>query len=257
MEWQAPAIVLEARPHGEGGAVVSVLTEAHGRHLGLAKGGASRAQAGLWQPGNLVEVRWLGRLPEQLGTFSGEMVHPTAALALDDPLALALLNSACALATDALPEREAQPRVFSGLLALMANLGQGAAAMMADYIRWEALLLEALGYGLDLASCAVTGERDNLTHVSPRTGRVVSTAAAEPYLDRLLPLPLFLLGGQAERDPAEWLKGLRLTGHFLARDAFGIRHRPVPPARDRLEARIAALLPPPTVPPATEPPAHA
>ncbi|KAA2214951.1 DNA repair protein RecO [Teichococcus oryzae] len=243
MEWQAPAIVLEARPHGEGGAVISVLTEAHGRHLGLARGGASRAQAGLWQPGNLVEVRWIGRLPEQLGHFTGEMVHPSAALAMDDPLALALLQSACALASDALPERESQPRVFSGLLALMANLGRGAEALMPDYIRWEALLLEALGYGLDLASCAVTGTAGHLTHVSPRTGRAVSAEAAEPYRDRLLPLPLFLQGGQDERDPSEWLKGLRLTGHFLARDAFGARHHPVPPARERLEARIAALLP--------------
>ncbi|PWC30732.1 DNA repair protein RecO [Teichococcus aestuarii] len=244
MEWQAPAIVLEARPHGEGGAVVGVLTEAQGRHLGLAKGGASRAQAGLWQPGNLVEVRWVARLSEQLGAFSGEMVHPTAALALDDPLALALLNSACALAADALPEREAQPRVFSGLLALMANLGRGAPALLADYIRWEALLLEALGYGLDLSACAVTGTAGHLTHVSPRSGRAVSAEAAAPYAGRLLPLPLFLQGGQAEADPAEWLAGLRLTGHFLTRDAFGSRHRPVPAAREWLETRIQALLPP-------------
>lgn len=244
MEWQAPAIVLEARPHGEGGAVVSVLTEEHGRHAGLAHGGGSRAQAGLWQPGNLVEVRWVARLAEQLGSLRGEMVHPTAALALDEPLTLALLNAACALAADALPEREPQPRVFSGLLALMANLGRGGPAMMADYIRWEALLLEGLGFGMDLSACAATGTTDDLTHVSPRSGRAVSRAAAEPYRDRLLPLPLFLQGGQAEADPAEWLAGLRLTGHFLARDAFGARNRALPPARDRLADRIASLLPP-------------
>ncbi|WP_159997814.1 DNA repair protein RecO [Roseomonas sp. 18066] len=243
MEWQAPAIVLEARPHGEGGAVVQVLTEAHGRHAGLAHGGASRAQAGLWQPGNLIEARWTGRQAEQLGALRGEMVHPTAALALDEPLTLALLNAACALAADALPEREAQPRVFSGLLGLMANLGQGAPALLADYVRYEALLLEALGFALDLSSCAVTGTRDDLSHVSPRTGRAVCRAAAEPYRDRLLPLPLFLQGGQDERDPAEWLKGLSLTGHFLTRDLFGGRHRPVPAARQRLVDRVAGLAP--------------
>jgi DNA repair protein RecO (recombination protein O) len=171
------------------------------------------------------------------------MVHPSAALAMDDPLALALLNSACALAADALPEREAQPRVFGGLLTLMAELGRGPQALMADYIRWEMLLLESLGFGLDLAACAVTGVAEPLTHVSPRSGRAVSAEAAAPYADRLLPLPPFLLGGQNDREPAEWLKGLRLTGHFLARDAFGARHRPLPPARERLEARIAALGP--------------
>jgi DNA repair protein RecO (recombination protein O) len=67
MEWQAPAVVLDARPLGEGGAVVSLLTEAHGRHAGLARGGASRAQAPVWQAGNLVEARWVARLADQLG----------------------------------------------------------------------------------------------------------------------------------------------------------------------------------------------
>jgi DNA repair protein RecO (recombination protein O) len=241
MEWDAPAIVLEARAYGEGGAIVSVLTEAHGRFAALAKGGASRAQAGLWQPGNLVEVHWVSRLADQLGHLTGEMVHPTAALAMDDPLALALLNSACALATDALPEREAQPRVFAALLPLLAHLHAGGMPLVTDYIRWEMLLLESLGYGLDLSRCAATGSTEALEWVSPRTGRAVSAAAAEPFAGRLLSLPSFLLGGQAERDPQAWLKGLRLTGHFLERDVFGARHRPVPPARERFEQRIADL----------------
>lgn len=70
MEWQAPAVVLDARPLGEGGAVVSLLTEAHGRHAGLARGGASRAQAPVWQAGNLVEARWVARLADQLGSLA-------------------------------------------------------------------------------------------------------------------------------------------------------------------------------------------
>ncbi|MFC7609611.1 hypothetical protein [Teichococcus aestuarii] len=86
--------------------------------------------------------------------------------------------------------------------------------------------------------------------MSPRSGRAVSAEAAAPYAGRLLPLPLFLQGGQAEADPAEWLAGLRLTGHFLTRDAFGSRHRPVPAAREWLETRIQALLPPPPEAPA-------
>ncbi|EHM02154.1 DNA repair protein RecO [Acetobacteraceae bacterium AT-5844] len=241
MEWEAPAVVLEARPYGEGGAIVSVLTAEHGRYAGLVRGGFSRAQSGLWQPGNLVEVRWVGRLPDQLGHMTGEMVHPTAALAMDDPLALDLLSSACALAADALPEREPQPAVFAAMLPLLAHLQQGGQEMLAEYVRWEMLLLEALGYGLDLSRCAATGGKEDLNWVSPRTGRAVSEEAAAPYAGRLLPLPSFLHGAQAERDPAAWLQGLRLTGHFLARDAFGARHRPVPPARERLEHRVADM----------------
>ena len=41
--------------------------------------------------------------------------------------------------------------------------------------------------------------------------------------------------------PVGILDGLRLTGHFLTRDAFGQRHRPLPQARQMLYDRVAAL----------------
>ena len=242
IEWEAPAVVLNLRPHGDGGAVVTVLTEAHGRHAGLVKGGGSRAQAGLWLPGNLIEARWVARLSDQLGSLSGELVHPAAALAMDEPLALALLSSACTIAADALPEREAHPRAFAGLVSLIGQLAGGAEGVIADYVRFEALILTELGYGLDLATCAVTGVHEGLTHVSPRTGRAVSAGAAAPYLDKLLPLPAFMRDAESLGEAASWVAGLKLTGYFLERDAFGARHRPLPEARFRLAERIAALI---------------
>jgi DNA repair protein RecO (recombination protein O) len=112
---------------------------------------------------------------------------------------------------------------------------------MADYVRWEALVLSELGYGLDLAACAVTGVTEGLTHVSPRTGRAVSAGAAAPFAGRLLALPAFLRDADSRGEVAAWDAGLRLTGHFLERDAFGARHRPLPEARHRLADRVAAL----------------
>lgn len=239
VEWAAPAVVLAVRPHGEGGAIVSVLTEAQGRHAGLAKGGAGRAQAALWQPGNLVEVRWVARLAEQLGALSGEMVHAAAALAMEDALALAVLSAACAVAEGALPEREAHPACFHGLIGVIAALAERPEAALPRLVRWEAEVLRELGYGLDLSACAATGAREGLAWVSPKSGRAVSAAAGRPWRDRLLPLPDFLRDPAAGSDPTDWLAGLRLTGFFLARDAFGLQHRPLPPAREALETRLA------------------
>jgi DNA repair protein RecO (recombination protein O) len=244
MVWQAPGVVLDVRPHGEAGGVVTLLTEEHGRHAGLAKGGASRAQAALWQPGNLVEARWVARLADQLGALTGELVHASAALAMEDPFALAVLRAATGVAEGALPEREPHPRIFHGLVALIAKLAGGAEAAMPELVRWEAELLADLGYGLDLGRCAVTGSTEDLSYVSPRSGRAVSAAGAGAWRDKLLPLPAFLLG-QGPSEPADWLAGLRLTGHFLARDVFGILHRPLPAAREMLVDRIAALVAPP------------
>jgi DNA repair protein RecO (recombination protein O) len=241
MEWEAPAIVLAARPYGEGDALATILTAEHGAHRGLARGGASRSKAATWQPGNLLQVRWLGRLPDQLGAFTAELVHPGAALAMDDALALAVLSSACAVAEGALTEREPHPLVFTGLLHLITHLSSGP-AVLTDLVRWELALLGELGYGLDLATCALTGTTEGLAWVSPRTGRAVSAAASGPWKGRLLALPAFLQGGAA--DPTGWVAGLALTGHFLARDAFGTHHRPLPPARHRLADRVAAIAAP-------------
>ena len=239
MEWEAPGIILAAQPFGEGDALATILTEAQGAHRGLAKGGLSRARANVWQPGNLVQVRWVARLHDQLGSFTAELVHPGAALAMDDATALAILTSACAVAHGALTEREAHPRVFAGLLQLIIRLGHGPDALT-DLVRWEAALLAELGYGLDLSSCAITGATADLAFVSPRTGHAVSAAASAPWVGRLLALPAFLVG-DAAAGAADWLAGLALTGHFLARDAFGLQHKPLPAARGRLVDRVAAL----------------
>jgi DNA repair protein RecO (recombination protein O) len=243
MDWDAPAIVLDVRPYGEGDALASVLTEAHGVHRGLARGGGARGRTSLWQAGNLAQVRWVARLADQLGSFTAELVHPAAALAMDDPLALATLSSACAVAVGALPEREAHPRIFHGLLRLIAGLAQGA-PMIAELVRWEMGLLADLGYGLDLSACAVSGTTASLAYVSPRSGRAVSEVGAGAWRERLLALPGFLLAPDDDGWPADWAPGLRLTGHFLARDAFGLHHKPLPAARQMLYDRVAALIVP-------------
>ena len=241
LEWEGPAVVIGARPLGETGLVVTLLTEAMGRHAGLVRGGQSRAHSPTWQPGNLVEARWVARLADQLGNLTGEVVHAGAALAMDDALALGVLTAACAVAEGALPERQPHPRSFHGLVRLMVALARDAGGGPAALVRWEAVLLAELGYGLDLAACAVTGATEGLAWVSPRTGRAVSAAAGAAYADRLLPLPAFLLG-EGDGSPAEWRDGLRLTGHFLERDAFGHLHRPLPGARHLLQERVDAMV---------------
>lgn len=243
MEWEAPGIVLETRPYGDSDLVVSVFTAGLGVHRGLARGGSSRRQVALWQIGNLLSLRWIGRLPEQLGSFTGEMVQAIAPGAMEDALSLGLLRAACAVAAGALPEREPHPYSFNGLLHLLPRIATHLATP-ADLVRWELTLLADLGYGLDLTTCTVTGVTEGLTLVSPRTGRAVTEAAAGPWRDKLLPLPAFLRPG-ANSDgltPAEWQAALRLTGHFLERDAFGHHHRPLPEARRHLYQMVEARL---------------
>jgi DNA repair protein RecO (recombination protein O) len=240
MEWDAPAIILDVRPYGEGDALATVMTEAHGLHRGLARGGSSRGKAGTWQAGNMVQVHWSARLTDQLGAFTGELIHAGAAHAMQQALSLSMLTSICSVAEGALPEREPHPGIFDGLLRLIPQLPQGE-ALLTEVIQWEMVVLADLGYGLDFAMCAVTGRTDGLAYVSPKTGRAVTAEGAGDWASRLLPLPGFITG-TTPPDLIGWRDGLRLTGHFLARDAFGNQHRPLPQARAMLYDRVAAMV---------------
>src|ERR1700679_3238529 len=189
MEWQEPAIVLETALYGEGDLLVTVLTPL-GAWRGLAKGGASQRKIAIWQKGNLLSARWVARLAEQLGTITGELVHPGAALAMQNAEHLAVLEAACALAAGALPEREPHPDAFAGLARLLAGidiLGFPSPAL----VRGRLDLLRELVFGLDFLTSA--GGNDRLAYVSPRTGRAVTLSEAGEWVDRLLRLPEFLL----------------------------------------------------------------
>src|SRR5258707_71357 len=174
MEWNDDAIVLSSRAHGESGAILELLTREHGRHAGLVRGGASRRIKPALQPGNSVHVQWRARLEEHLGSFTCELASARAGELMDSRDALAGLNAFTSVASAAVPEREAHAAVFrGGEIVLDAMMANDAAHWLALYVRWEAGLLEALGFGMDLSECAATGVKDNLGYVSPRSGRAV------------------------------------------------------------------------------------
>lgn len=238
MDWTDQGIVLTRRHHGEAAAIVTLLTREHGRHAGLVRGGGGKRAAALYQPGNLLSARWRGRLPEHLGMLTCELVHSFAARALDDAMRLGGVASACALLEATLPEREPHEALFDATMVLLRAIDTAAddAAWGAEYVRWECCCLAELGFGLDLESCAVTGERTDLAFVSPRTGRAVSLTAGTPYADRLFALPGFLRG-RAEPAAGDIAEGLRLTGHFLERHVLSPHDRRMPSARTRFAER--------------------
>ncbi|MGH7023531.1 MAG: DNA repair protein RecO [Caulobacteraceae bacterium] len=237
MEFEEQAFVLAARAHGEAGAIVEALTATRGKWAAHVAGGASRRVKPYLQPGARVIFAYRARVAEQLGSARLEPVGEGPSALFDDASALAGLASAAALVAAALPEREPHPGVFLALEALVGALADEA-IWPAVMVRFEAGLLADLGFGLDLSACAVTGATDDLVWVSPRTGRAVSAAAGEPYKDRLLALPLFLLAAQGGLASGDIAAGLALTGHFLEACVFNPLNRPLPPARERLIERL-------------------
>lgn len=238
MQWTDEGVIIATRRHGETSLIVELLTPAHGRHLGLVRGGRSRKQQPVLQPGNSVVATWRARLEEHLGNFAIEATRQRAAQLMENASGLYGIQIVGSLLR-LLPERDPHPLLYAGVLTLLDWLDEPVVAG-GLLVRFEARMLEELGFGLDLDQCAATGATEDLAYVSPKTGRAVSRVAGAPYNDRLLGLPRFMTESAKAGRPAsaEILAGFRLTGYFLARHVYEPRGIAPPDAR----ARFIALL---------------
>lgn len=188
--------------------------------------------------GNSVQAQISARTETQLPQASVELIHSRAPL-LSEPLLAAAIEWATVLTATALPEGQPYPPLYQALEGLLDAIeaAPSAGGWGTALVRYELLLLAELGFGLDLERCAVSGSNDDLVAVSPKSGRAVSAAEAEPYAGKLLGLPRFVReGGRASWD--EIAQGLDLTGHFLLRDVLTDRSRVIGEARARLTERL-------------------
>jgi DNA repair protein RecO (recombination protein O) len=237
MDWTDEGVVVSLRGHGETSAIIEVLTAEHGRHAGVVRGGASRKMTPVLQPGSQVSVTWRARLPEHLGSFRVEPITARTRL-LSDRAALAGLTSVCALVRFAFADRMPVPSLYALTLDLIDRI-EADDNWPVHYALWEMVLLDDLGFGLDLSDCAATGVTQDLIYVSPKSGHAVSRDAGREFQDRMLPLPKFLRDQSTQARWHELTDALKTTGYFLERRlAPALGDRPLPPARERL---IAAL----------------
>lgn len=236
--WKDQGIVLAARPHGENGAIVSILTAEQGRYAGYVRGAHSSKMRGCLEVGSLVDVTWSARVAGSLGSFQLELVKSYSARVLQDSMRLAALQSACALCDQGVPEREKHEGLFHGMMALFDTLDSD--VWGGAYIMWEIAFLRELGFRLELSRCAGGGDANDLFYISPKSGRAVSKASGEPYKDRLIALPEFLKPSGEFAGDADVIKGLQMTGYFLTHWAFAHHSTGVPEARLRFQGRVEA-----------------
>lgn len=238
MEFQDRGILIQTRPFGEGDVIAILLTENHGKHAGLVKGGNSRSRRGHLEIGGEFECTWRGRMAEGLGTYSLDSAGPPpSSRFLNDPDRLLALQALCQTLAGSLSEREPASEIFTSVQAWLSQLEGDLWPFTLCGL--EVQLLGRLGFGLDLTSCASTGQTDELVYVSPRSGRAVSREAGAPYAERMLALPAFLIGDMSGDLDGQALAGLKLTGHFLAERVFALQNQDLPWARRQLEERLA------------------
>lgn len=227
MEWTGEGLLIGVRRQGESSVIAEAMVAGRGRCLGLVRGGRSRRLAAVLQPGNTIQLTWRARLEDQLGQFTVELLQARAAILIEDRARLYLSQLVCEHLR-LLPERDPHDRLLGMALNLIDSAPDGV-----TLARFELALLDELGFGLDLETCAATGVTEDLTHVSPKSGRAVSRTAAEPYVDRLLKLPSFL-HARGNASPDDIGAALRLTAHFLDLHIWSARQLDQPSTREPL-----------------------
>jgi len=238
MRADTAAIVCALRTHGEHGAVVRIMTPEQGLVAAYVRGARGRRMRPVLIAGNVVQAHLSARTETQLPQATIELVHSRGQL-LSEPLPAAAIEWVTVLTASALPEGQPYPQLYEALDGLLSAIeaAPSAAGWGAALVRYELLMLAELGFGLDLDRCAITGTNDDLVAVSPKSGRAVSAAEAEPYAGKLLALPAFVRKGGKATWP-EILQGLALTGHFVERDLLTDRAKPIVEARFRLADRL-------------------
>lgn len=213
IEWSDRGIIMGIRPLGEKDGIVHIFTYHYGCHSGILKNIKSKRNQSL-QVGTLVSCQWMARLSEHMGTWRLEAEKSCLADMLGDPKRLMALMSASQLTLQLLPERHPY-LIFFELWQRFLDTLSSKDKWERDYVLFEYNLLQELGFGLKLKSCAVTNTAENLKYVSPRTGCAVTENIGVPYHAKLLQLPSFFTQEEAPVERADVLKGLLLTGYFL------------------------------------------
>ena len=237
MQWTDEGIVIGVKRHGEASAILELMTLAHGRHLGLVRGGFGTRMKPILQTGNSVSASWRARLDEHLGNYTIEPTRQRASNFFAAPHAIYGVTHLAAMMR-LLPERDPHAGLYSVFEEVLDRLEDRVLAAPL-VVRFELQLLTELGFGLDLEQCASTGARADLIYVSPKSGRAVSRAAGEPWADKMLRLPAFLRDLNLQPAGRDLADGFALTGFFLERHVLEPRGLKLSDERAHF---IAALL---------------
>ncbi len=232
MQWQDKAIIINVKKFSEDSAIVHLFTPNYGLYKGAVSNVTSKNNIATLQIGNTVNATWKARLPEHLGNFNLELTTQVIAYLISSKKKLLALSCICNLLDHCLAERQLESELFYASENFIAKLSHQQDFII-DYLAFELLLLEKLGFGLVLNKCAVLETTKNLVYVSPKTARAVCASVGAKYHDKLLTLPAFLVNN-SQASKLELSQALNLTGYFIDKHFYKPKYLKIPPRRMEL-----------------------
>jgi len=212
MQINDEGIIIKKRKYRESSLLVTFFSLNHGINSGLVKG-VLKKDFGTYEVGNKVYIKSSFRLSDQLWNCKFELIKNNSVTYFDNKNKLSTLLTICSIIDLSLPKNNPQINIYKRTVDLIEDLITK--DWILKYIFWEIFLLAELGYGLDLEKCVVSGVKENLIYISPKSGKAVSKNEGEKYKKKLFNLPKFLINKNVKPTNDSLKQAILLTGFFI------------------------------------------
>lgn len=236
MPWTDEAIMASVTQQSSSTLLLDVLTKMRGRcQLKVLLDGASLPPL---YPGCTVKVTQhdagFGEVPTaELHDASGGLENAETNL-----IGMTVLQAFRHMIEAFLPMYDPARNVYKAASDLMPVLRDEDERWSLYYLVWEMQLLSQLGHAGSLERCKGAFKHGETIYISPRNGKAASRAEAGAFLDRMIPVPGFLMGKKTASAP-EIRQGQQMTTMLLKNFALpASKLKELPP--QRLEV-IAAM----------------
>lgn len=212
MQINDEGIIIKKKKYRESSLLITFFSLNHGVNTGLVKG-VLKKDYGTYEIGNRVFIKSSFRLDEQLWNCKFELIKNNSVNIFDNDNKLNTLLTICSIIDLSLPKNSPQVQIYNKTTNLINNLLSK--DWVRKYIFWELFLLSELGYGLDLDRCVVSGKKNDLIYISPKSGKAVSKIEGDKYKEKLLTLPRFLINKEIKPTNNSLKEAILLTGYFI------------------------------------------
>jgi DNA repair protein RecO (recombination protein O) len=224
-------IIISKANYSQTSVILHIFSFKYGIVAGLCKGIKSSKQKYLLELGNIVDFEKIARIEEQLGFLNLEFKESHLSEIFYHNKKLLTLLSIVGMIKEFLIEKEVQEELYLATKNLIVVLQKE--DFMYYYLQWEVMLLDVVGFGLDMTKCCVSGSKE-IFYLSPKSGKSVCKEVGNLYEDKLFVIPNLWIHKDFNRANEKDLKlGFSITNYFF--NKFAIEYnKKIPEIRNKI-----------------------